>query len=112
MNIRTCIIAAVFAATVAPAAAQEPAQSLEAVKVEAVRYVVDCDNRSLPSQREVGEWTGQHNFSQVYAARQRLMAEIGRSCKKADVDQVRIVSRASPVSHGLHIAAVDARRGN
>lgn len=33
--------------------------------------MVDCVNPALPSQREVGEMTGQYNFSQVYATRAR-----------------------------------------
>lgn len=89
----TIVVATILAAIAAPAAAQTSTPTLPAVQAEAVLYVADCERRVLPSQREVGEWTGQHNFSQVYDTRQRLMAEIGRACQKVGIEQVRVVSR-------------------
>jgi hypothetical protein len=85
------LIATVLAAIAAPVAAEQPTTSLPAVTAEAVLYVADCQDRALPTQRQVGEWTGQHNFSQVYATRQRLMAEIGRACQRAGAEQVHVV---------------------
>lgn len=91
MNAITTIagFALLFAASAVPA--QEPQTTLPAVEASAIRHTFDCEKRSLPSQREVGEWTGQHNFAQVYDTRERLMAEVGRSCQKAGVGQVNLV---------------------
>ncbi len=111
MNTCPSIVAAlVIAAFAAPTAAQEPPQSLPTVRAEAVLHVVDCGNRSLPSQREVAEWTGQHNFSQVYDTRKRLMAEVGRNCRKSGVEQVQLVSSRTPAPRDLHFVAVANRR--
>ncbi|MFT3763765.1 MAG: hypothetical protein QM761_14385 [Pseudoxanthomonas sp.] len=77
----------------APAALAGEAQSLP--QVQAVQYVFDCAApRVLPSQREVGEWTGQHNFAQVYQTRQKLMAEVARACNKSGVARVQLVRQA------------------
>ena len=101
--------ALVLAAIAAPAAAQKPTPSLPPVTAQAVLYVADCQQRALPSQREVGEWTGQHNFSQVYATRQRLMSEIGRACQQSGVEQVRVVLQTS-ASPAMELVAVASRR--
>lgn len=53
--------------------------------------VIDCAKPALPSQREVGELTGQDNFSQVYATRARLMAEAHRTCQREGITRVRLV---------------------
>lgn len=86
MNTRTCLaflslftsfgVASVHA-TEAPAG--EPA------------IVVDCAKPALPSQREVGEMTGQYNFSQIYATRARLMSEARRACQREGITRVRLV---------------------
>ena len=60
------------------AAAHEP-PPLPAIEVGG--YVADCGHPALPSQRQVGEWTGLHNFGQVCAARARLMGDIARACR-------------------------------
>lgn len=109
MNLRLAIAALAFAA--APAAAQDPAPMLPPVQAEAVRHVVDCERRNLPSQRDVGEWTGQHNFSQVYDTRQRLMAEIGRNCRRPGTGQVQVVARMSSVQGALRLVALAEHRG-
>lgn len=102
-------IAALLLAT-APVAAQDPLPSLPTVKAEAVRYVADCDRRVLPSQREVGEWTGQHNFSQVYDTRQRLMAEISRACRRGGIEAIQVVSRDGQAPRALQLVAMHAAR--
>ncbi|RZA22375.1 MAG: hypothetical protein EOP93_00100 [Lysobacteraceae bacterium] len=107
MNIRIRIAVLVFVVGIAPVVAQEPTRSLPVVKAEVVHYVVDCENRTLPSQRDVGEWTGQYNFSQVYDTRQRLMAEIGHACQQAA--QVQVVSRQSATSRSLGLVAIAPR---
>ena len=53
--------------------------------------VIDCAKPARPSQREVGEMTGQYNFSQVYATRARLMSEARRACQREGVTRVRLV---------------------
>ena len=53
--------------------------------------MVDCVKPALPSQREVGEMTGQYNFSQVYATRARLMSEARRACQREGITRVRLV---------------------
>lgn len=109
MNARIAMFA--LAVCAAPAAAQEVPRSLPPVQVEAeaVRFVVDCDHRQLPSQREVGEWTGQRNFSQVYATRARLMGEVGRDCRRSGVEQVRLVSRTQPAARESQLVAIAVR---
>lgn len=94
---------AVDAPGCAPAAIAGEAQSLP--QVQAVQYVFDCRVRALPSQREVGEWTGQYNFAQVYATRQRLMAEVGRACNKVGVERVNLVMQV-PADAGARASAI------
>lgn len=111
MNItRTCIasLSLLSAAYATPAAAQDPVPSLPTV--QAVQYVFDCEQRSLPSQRQVGAWTGQHNLSEVYATRQRLMGEIARACNRSGIEQVQVVGQAGAISSELRLVAVATRR--
>ena len=115
MKIHACIVlsgAVVLAALAAPVAARDATPSLPAVEADRVHYVVDCQHRSLPSQREVGEWTGQHNFSQVYDTRERLMGEIGRACQRHGIDQVRLVSRNDTLVRGRYLAVLASRNGH
>lgn len=111
MSVRTKLVTLVFATVIAPVAAQEPIQ-LPTVKAEAIRYVADCDHRVLPTQREVGEWTGQHNFAQVYNTRQRLMAGISRVCQKPGVEHVQLVTRDEPAPRQLNLVAINSRRAD
>jgi hypothetical protein len=94
MNRRIRFAAALFAACVAPASAQEGATTLPSVR--ATQLVADCAHPGLPTQRQVGEWTGWRNFGRAYAARERLMAGIGRACQRPGVGRVQVVMRASP----------------
>ncbi|HKR76208.1 MAG TPA: hypothetical protein VJR95_06055 [Rhodanobacter sp.] len=90
----------------APAAVAGEVQSLP--QAQAVQHVFDCKaKRTLPSQREVGEWAGQHSFAQVYDTRQKLMAAVGRACLKAGIKQVRLV-RDRPDGSG-HVGREVAR---
>ena len=89
MNRRIRFAAAVLAACTAPAFAHQSATTLPSVRVSL--FVTDCTSPRLPSQRQVGEWTGLHNFGQVYAARERLMAGIGRACQRPGVGRVQVV---------------------
>lgn len=83
-----------------PVAAKSPVQALEPVQVTEpapiVRLVFECNARSLPSQRLVGEILDQHNFSQVYASRTRLMAEVGRVCQRPGAERVGLVLASDP----------------
>lgn len=90
MNRRIRFVAALFAACAAPAFAQQ-GSTLPPVRV--ARFVADCAPPRLPAQRQVEEWAGLHNFGQVYAARERLMARIGRACQRRGVSHVQIVVR-------------------
>ena len=96
--------------------------TLPGVKTQAIRYVFDCQQRSLPSQRLVGEWTGQHNFSQVYDTRERLMGDVARACNTPGIEHINLVfeparttgvqprwvAALEPVGHGGLAAARDA----
>ena len=53
--------------------------------------VIDCAHPALPSQREVGELLGQHNFSQVYDSRRALMAEARRACHRKGARYARLM---------------------
>lgn len=82
----------------APAAVAGEVRSLP--RTQAVQYAFDCQaKRALPSQREIGEWAGQHNFAQVYGTRQKLMAAVGRACLEAGIRRVRLV-RDRPAGSG------------
>jgi hypothetical protein len=96
MNRRIRFAAALFAACATPAFAQEGATTLPSVRV--TRFVADCTSPRLPTQRQVGAWTGLHNFGQVYAARERLMAGIGRACQRRGVGRVQVVTH--PLAQG------------
>ncbi|OHC51126.1 MAG: hypothetical protein A2211_08925 [Rhodanobacter sp. RIFOXYA1_FULL_67_6] len=96
MNRRIRFAAALLAACTAPAFAQQGATTLSSVRV--TRFVADCTSPRLPTQRQAGAWTGLHNLGQVYAARERLMAGIGRACQRHGVDRVQVVMR--PLPHG------------
>ena len=109
MKIRLCVTVLGLAACVAPAAARETTPSLPAVKAEAVHYVVDCQHRRPPAQREVGEWTGQRNFGQVYDSRRRLMAEVARACRRDGIRQVQLVSRDADAPGGSPLLAAVGR---
>jgi hypothetical protein len=92
MNRRIRFAAALFAACTIPAFAQEGATTLPPIRVN--RFVADCTSPRLPTQRQVGAWTGLHNSGQVYAARERLMAGIGRACQRRGVGRVQVVMPA------------------
>lgn len=89
-----------LAAGASAAAEESPVQALEPVQVTEptpiVRLVFDCDARTLPSQRLVGEILDQHNFSQVYDSRARLMAEVGRACQRPGAERVGLVLNNDP----------------
>lgn len=99
-------LAIVLLAAASPAAAQEPGTTLPAVEARAMHYLVDCDDRVLPSQREIGEWTGHHNFGQVYAARQRLMVTVSRACQRSGIEQVGLVLERRPPAAGAPMQAI------
>ena len=89
------------------ASAQEPAL-LDTVQVH---YIVDCAQRTLPSQQQVSDWTGEANFSQVYALRQRLMGQVAQACQRPGIGRVQVVMRADPqqAAERRLAVAVDAR---
>lgn len=107
MSIRirpACAGLLIAACSAAQTAAAEP-PLLPAVK--AVLYTVDCVDRAPPSQREVGDWTGQYNLGQVYDTRERLMGDVARACQRPGVGAVQLVRDAgSPPEDGRAIAVV------
>lgn len=92
MDIRTVLAAGLLAACAAPACAQH-ATTLPPVRAGAL-FVADCAHPALPSQRQVGEWTGLHNFGQVYAAREQLMGDISRACRRPGAGHVQLVRQS------------------
>lgn len=112
MNRQICI-AILLAASAMPAIAQESPRTLSAVEVRGgVLYVTECSHRALPSQREVGEWTGQHNFSQVYDARERLMSDIGRECRRPGISRVQVIRGDGESREATRFVAVALPGGN
>lgn len=95
MHIRKSIAFALLAAV-----GTAQAQTLPTLPtVEAVQHVFDCRApRRLPSQAEVGEWTGEHNFARVYEVRATLMAEVAHACKKPGVAQVQLLKVRDPAA--------------
>jgi hypothetical protein len=62
--------------------------------VRVTLFVAECTSPRLPTHHQAGEWTSLHNFGQVYAARERLMARIGCACQQRGVGRVRVVMAA------------------
>lgn len=108
MNRRIRFAAALFAACTIPAFAQQGATTLSSIRV--TRFVADCTSPRLPTQREVGEWTGLHNLGQVYAARERLMAGIGRTCRRRGVGRVQVVMHPLPQGEPRIVAMAQQAR--
>jgi hypothetical protein len=96
MNRRIRFAAALVAACAVPAFAQEGLTTLPSIQV--TRFVAECTSPRLPTQRQVAEWTDLHNLGQVYAARERLMAGIGRACRQRGVGRVQVVLQ--PLAQG------------
>lgn len=105
MNIRIHVVLGLSVAAW-PAFAQ-PGQEASLPPVQVVPFVAECARPVLPSQRLVAEWTGLHNVGQVYAARERLMARIARTCRQPGIDRVRVVARpASQRGDAARVAAI------
>jgi hypothetical protein len=104
MNIRTRLVTLSLLApfAIATHAAEAP--------VAGPAIVVDCAKPALPSQREVGEMTGQYNFGQVYATRARLMAEAHRACQRKGIAQVRLVMASPAREPARTVAQTNATR--
>ncbi|MEL1263491.1 hypothetical protein [Pseudoxanthomonas putridarboris] len=88
MNACNHIALALLSAAVGLAAAPIASAGPDGVPAH---IVIDCAHPRLPSQREVGELLGQHNFSQVYASRTALMGEARRACLRSQARSVRVV---------------------
>jgi hypothetical protein len=84
------VLAATLATTFTmPVAAAAPLPSGHAV------LVVPCGPGNRPSQRAVAELLGTNNAHEVYAGRERLMAQVRNACRKAGIAQVAVVGRAT-----------------
>ena len=108
MNISTLSISMLAAAFATPAIAQEAMPTLPPINTQVIRYLVDCRERALPSQRQVGEWTGQSNFGQVYDTRERLMQQVGRSCQRDGVERVQLVMQDARDAVSPSLVAINA----
>lgn len=116
MNTNNAVATLLLMSAAFSVSAQEPeATTLRGVKAQPIQHVFDCGRRTLPTQRQVGEWTGQHNFSQVYATRARLMGDVARYCKKPGVEQVNLVFERQPARTSRQqprwVASVDTGAG-
>ena len=105
MNRHFCI-ALLLAASATPAIAQESPRTLTTVQVRGALYVADCSHRIPPSQRQVGEWTGFHNLGQAYAAREHLITEIDRACRRPGIARVQVVRDDEDSTEGARYVAV------
>lgn len=74
MNVSPKILISVLLAAVLPLAAS--------VSHAHDSLTVTCARPHLPSQQAVGALLGLNNFGQVYSARERLMQDIHRACRK------------------------------
>ena len=81
------LIAALLAAALPLAATVSHAQE---------NLTITCARPHLPSQQAVGTLLGLNNFGQVYSARDRLMQDIHRACRKG-VRQIILSSDAPAV---------------
>lgn len=82
-----------------PANAAEP-------QAQTPGIVIDCAAPALPSQQDVSTLTGIDNFGQTYAARNRLMQQGLRACKRG-AKHVVIVSPSQPRQDAPAVARVD-----
>lgn len=98
MNTNHAIVTLILLSVAFSVPAQEPdtTTTLPGVKAQAILHVFACERRTLPSQRLVGEWTGQYNFAQVYATRARLMGDVARACNKPGAEHVNLVLQRPP----------------
>jgi hypothetical protein len=87
---RLGVAAGVLLASTSALAGEPPVTEVAPIRAAAL-LSFNCEARMLPSQREVGEALGQHNFSQVYDSRARLMGEVGRACQRPGIERVDLV---------------------
>ena len=95
--VRQSLLATALAVSAAAFAAEPPLTEVAPIRAAAL-LSFNCEARTLPTQREVGEALGQHNFSQVYASRARLMGEVGRACQAPGTERVDVVLQQSQPS--------------
>lgn len=91
---RQALVAGLLAVSASAYAAEPPLTEVAPIRAAAL-LSFSCEVRTLPTQREVGEALDQHNFSQVYASRARLMSEVGRACQRPGVERVDVVLQHS-----------------
>ncbi|MET0892686.1 MAG: hypothetical protein ABWY01_03855 [Pseudoxanthomonas sp.] len=65
--------------------------------------VFDCSAPAQPSQRQVGELTGQANFSQVYATRARVVGDVRRACNREGIIRVVVQRPSQQAGTGLAV---------
>ncbi len=110
MNRPLCTALLLAIATV-PAMAQESSDTLTTVRVRGALYVTECSHRVPPTQRQVGEWTGIDNVAAAYAARERLVSDIARVCRRPGIARVQVLKDEDPEKGSRYVAvAVPAGR--
>lgn len=105
--VRKPLFATALAVSTAAFAAEPPLTDVAPVRAAAL-LSFHCQARALPTQREVGEALGQHNFSQVYASRARLMNEVARACQGPGVERVDVVLQMQAPPRASRYVALQA----
>ncbi|KRA17071.1 hypothetical protein [Lysobacter sp. Root604] len=96
MKLTVLSLATALALAASPAFATPP---------QAAALSIDCARPALPDQQAVARLTGIDNLGQAYAVRARLMADVGRACRRAGAQRVRIVL-AEQAGDARRLAAV------
>jgi len=104
LAVRTLVPVLALAWSAAVLASPPQASDGRAVELDPVRaaragvppgsLTLDCARLSLPSQGEMARLSGIANPGQAYAARARLMVNVQRACRGADV--VRVIGTSQP----------------
>lgn len=105
MNRHLCVALLLAATSAAPVIAQESTHTLATVQVHGALYVTQCNHRVPPTQRQFGEWTGIDNFGEAYAARERLISDIDRVCRRPGITKVQVIRDEDPGEGTRYVAA-------
>lgn len=100
MNALSFALILTLALTAAPSNAAD-------LSTQAPGIVIDCARPALPSQQEVSMLTGIENYGQAYAARERLMRQGLRACKRGAAEVVIV---RKPQTNAPVVAQVDRER--
>jgi hypothetical protein len=82
-----------------------PVAAAAALPSDHAVLVVSCGPGNRPSQRAVAELLGTNNAQEIYAGRNRLMAQVRSACRKAGTERVAVVGRESSTIVAVEPAA-------